>query len=90
MSDRVSYDGVVYSENDDGGSASVTVIFETERFGFYQIEVRMRDEYQLSELTNEPNLNVFPKEDQMYVVNICTIACRLLKEAPSHQRFHSS
>lgn len=55
---------------------SVLLSFETERFGFFQIEYNGDDG--LCEIKQEPSLEMFRSVDREYIEHICAIVYRLI------------
>jgi len=54
--------------------SEVIVSFKTDRFGYFQIVLkynRNEDSFNLEELAQEPDLNMFPDKDVNYIRNAC-------------------
>lgn len=60
---------------------SIVCSFETERFGYLQIQYN--EDAGVVELPNEPDLHMLRKEDRKYVENAVAIAWRMFFDAPA-------
>lgn len=59
----------------------VTVSFETDRFGYYQVTYTEHDG--VVELKNEPDINMFTPEQQEYIEAICRVVWRMVHDTPA-------
>lgn len=54
--------------------------FETERFGYYQVDYADK---KLQGLVNEPDINAFTQEDQRRIERLCAIVYRMVYDVPA-------